>query len=97
MKAGGISIVATYVFWIHIEQDEGVFDWSGNNNLRQFIELCGKHQIDALVRIGPFAHGECRNGGIPDWMYGRSFRLRSNDEEYLAYVKKSLTAKSLAN
>ncbi len=88
MKAGGISIVATYVFWIHIEEEEGIFDWSGNNNLRQFIELCGKHHIDALVRIGPFDHGECRNGGIPDWMYGRAFRLRSNDEEYLAYVKK---------
>ncbi len=88
MKAGGISIIATYVFWIHIEEEEGIFDWSGNNNLRQFIELCAKHQIDALVRIGPFAHGECRNGGIPDWMYGRAFRLRSNDEEYLAYVKK---------
>ena len=53
MKAGGISIVATYVFWIHIEEEEGVFNWSGNNNLRRFIEVCGKHQIDALVRIGP--------------------------------------------
>ncbi len=88
MKAGGISIVATYVFWIHIEEEEGIFDWSGNNNLRYFVELCGKHQIDAVVRIGPFAHGECRNGGIPDWMYGRAFRFRSNDEEYLAYVEK---------
>ncbi|MEP6987719.1 MAG: beta-galactosidase, partial [Chloroflexota bacterium] len=88
MKAGGISIVATYVFWNHIEEDEGVFVWSGNNNLRQFIALCAKHQIDAFVRIGPFAHGECRNGGIPDWMYGRPFALRSNDEGYLAYVKR---------
>jgi len=87
MKAGGISIVATYVFWIHIEEEEGIFDWSGNNNLRYFIELCGKHGLDVLVRVGPFDHGECRNGGIPDWMYGRSFRLRSNDAEYLAYVK----------
>lgn len=39
MKAGGISIVATYVFWIHIEQEEGLFDWTGNNNLRQFVEV----------------------------------------------------------
>ncbi len=88
MKAGGISIIATYVFWNHIEEDEGVFDWSGNNNLRYFVELCGKHQLDAFVRIGPFAHGECRNGGIPDWLYGREFPLRSNDERYLAYVKR---------
>jgi hypothetical protein len=88
MKAGGIDIIATYVFWIHIEEDEGVFDWSGNKNLRQFIALCGKHQLDALVRIGPFAHGECRNGGLPDWLYGRPFEVRSNDERYLAYARR---------
>ena len=29
IKAGGVDIVATYVFWNHIEQDEGQFDWSG--------------------------------------------------------------------
>src|SRR3954468_18151059 len=33
LKAGGVNIIATYIFWIHIEEDEGVFDWSGNNNL----------------------------------------------------------------
>src|SRR5690242_16352624 len=53
IKAGGISIVSTYVFWIHIEEEEGVFDWSGNNNLRQFVTLCGKHGLRAFVRIGP--------------------------------------------
>src|ERR1017187_3918655 len=29
MKAGGIDIVSTYVFWIHHEEIEGQFDWSG--------------------------------------------------------------------
>jgi beta-galactosidase len=88
MKAGGVDIIATYVFWIHIEEDEGVFDWSGNRNLRHFIALCGRHQLQALVRIGPFAHGECRNGGLPDWLYGRPFPVRSNHDRYLAYVRR---------
>lgn len=86
MKAGGVDIVASYVFWIHIEEEEGIFDWSDNNNLRQFISLCARHQLQAIVRIGPFAHGECRNGGLPDWLYGRPFPVRSNDERYLASV-----------
>jgi uncharacterized protein YeaC (DUF1315 family) len=88
IKAGGIDIVATYVFWIHIEEDEGVFNWSGNNDLRHFIELCDKHGLQTLVRIGPFDHGECRNGGLPDWLYGRPFRVRSNDEGYLFYARR---------
>src|SRR5690349_21453708 len=46
MKAGGITIIATYVFWNHIEEEEGCFNWSGNNDLRQFIQLCDKLQLD---------------------------------------------------
>ena len=88
MKAGGIDIVATYIFWIHIEEEEGLFDWSGNNNLRKFGELCAAHGLQVLARIGPFSHGECRNGGLPDWLYARPFAVRSNDERYLFYVKR---------
>jgi hypothetical protein len=39
MKAGGVDIVATYVFWIHHEEVEGQFDWSGQRNLRRLVEL----------------------------------------------------------
>lgn len=88
IKAGGIDIVATYVFWNHIEEDEGVFDWSGQKNLRRFIECCLRCDLYAVVRMGPFDHGECRNGGLPDWLYGQPFPLRSNDERYLAYVRR---------
>jgi hypothetical protein len=88
MKAGGIDIVATYVFWIHIEEEEGIFDWSGNKNLRQFVSLCARHELPVLVRVGPFDHGECRNGGLPDWIYGRPFTVRSNDPAYLGYVRR---------
>lgn len=88
MKAGGINVIATYVFWNIHERQEGVFDWSGDLNLRKFIELVGKHQLYAIVRMGPFCHGEIRNGGLPDWIYGRSFEVRSNDPEYLEYVDR---------
>lgn len=88
IKAGGVGIVATYVFWNHIEEVEGTFDWSGNNDLRHFITLCAECGVQSVVRIGPFAHGECRNGGMPDWLYGRPFAVRSSDPRYLAYVQR---------
>jgi hypothetical protein len=88
MKMCGINIIATYIFWIHHEEEQGVFDWSDNKNLRYFIELCSKHGLYAIIRIGPFCHGECRNGGLPDWLFGRPFEIRSNDEEYLYYVRR---------
>lgn len=62
MKAGGINVIATYVFWNIHEWKEGVFDWSGNKDLRRFLLLCKKHGMNTIVRIGPFCHGEIRNG-----------------------------------
>ena len=87
MKAAGVDIVATYVFWIHHEEVEGQFDWSGQRNLRHFVELCGRHGMYAWVRVGPWAHGETRNGGLPDWLL-RSGPTRENDPGYLAHVNR---------
>ncbi len=87
IKMCGVNIIATYVFWNFHEEIEGQWDWSGDKNLRKFIELCAKHNLYVIIRIGPFDHGEVRNGGIPDWMFGKPFELRSNDEGYLEYTK----------
>lgn len=67
MKMCGINIIATYIFWIHHEEEQGVFEWSGNKNLRSFIHLCAKHGLYVIIRIGPFDHGECLTGfsGVP--------------------------------
>lgn len=45
MKAGGVQIIATYVIWIHHEEVEGEFDWTGRRDLRHFVELCSKHGL----------------------------------------------------
>lgn len=88
MKAGGLTIIPTYVFWNIHEEKEGVFDWNGNRDLRRFVELCKKHDMDVIVRIGPFCHGEIRNGGLPDWLFARPVEVRSNDVNYLKYVER---------
>ncbi len=87
MKAGGIDTVATYVFWIHHEEIEGQFDWSGRRDLRHFIQLCGELGLKVLVRCGPWDHGEVRNGGFPDWLGKKGWKTRSNDTNYLAKAK----------
>ncbi len=88
MKAGGITVIPTYVFWNLHEEEEGKFVWTGDKNLRAFIELCKKNKMYAIVRIGPFCHGEIRNGGLPDWLLGKPLNIRSNDPLYLSYVQK---------
>lgn len=88
MKMSGINVVATYIFWNHHEEIEGEFDWAGNRNLRKFTRLCQDNGLYVILRVGPFCHGEVRNGGLPDWLFGREFDVRSNDEGYLSYVRR---------
>ena len=38
IKAGGIEIVSTYVFWIHHQEQPGEFDFAENKSLRYFVK-----------------------------------------------------------
>lgn len=88
MKAGGITAVATYLFWIYHEEEEGCLNFSEDLDIRGFVLAAQKAGLDVVLRIGPWAHGECRNGGFPEWLLKKPFKLRDNNEEYLSLVKK---------
>ena len=92
MKAGGIRLVSTYLFWICHEEEEGVYDFSGENDVRTFVELCGQQGLFVVLRIGPWAHGEARNGGFPDWLLHKGLPLRTDDPAYLKLVRRWYTA-----
>ena len=96
MKSGGVEIVSTYLFWLHHEEIKGREDWTGCRDLRQFLTLVKKHGLYCFLRVGPWAHGEARNGGLPDWLVRESeaegFRLRSNDPGYLRYADRWIEA-----
>lgn len=88
MKEGGVNIIATYVFWNHVEETEGVYNWSGQRNLRRFLELCRAENMPVILRVGPFCHGEVRNGGIPDWIFANGYKSRSEQPQFLACVER---------
>ena len=88
IKQGGVTIIATYVFWNHIEEQEGIFDWSGQRNLRRFIEVCKEQDMPVILRLGPFCHGEVRNGGIPDWMFTKGCKMREENKIFMHYVEQ---------
>ena len=88
MKEGGVTVVATYVFWNHIEEEEGIFRWDGQRNLRRFLEICKQEQLSVVLRLGPFCHGEVRNGGIPDWAFTKGCKLREQNPVFLDLVEK---------
>ncbi|MFE2020946.1 beta-galactosidase [Streptomyces sp. NPDC059499] len=92
MKAGGITVVATYVIWIHHEETEGRIRFDGDRDLRRFAELCARHDLGLIPRIGPWCHAEVRNGGLPDWMLARDCAPRTDDPAYLEPVQRWFAA-----
>lgn len=87
MREGGVTIIANYVFWNHVEEQQGIFDWSNRRSLRRFLEICKAEGMPVCLRIGPFCHGEARCGGIPDWVVQSGCKLRSEDPKFLGYVE----------
>ena len=88
MREGGVTIIATYIFWNHIEEQEGIFRWDGQRNLRRFLEICQQEQMLVVLRLGPFCHGEVRNGGIPDWMFAKGCKLREANSVFLGFAER---------
>lgn len=92
MKAGGIDIAACYIFWNHHEAVEGQLDWSGNRDLRRFLETCRDCGLKVVLRVGPFCHGEVYLGGIPEWIVDKAiadpqkYRLRTTAPGFIEAV-----------
>ncbi|WP_156759222.1 beta-galactosidase [Microbacterium karelineae] len=87
MRAGGVTVVATYVLWILHEERRGRVRWDGDLDLRRFVETAHDVGLDVVVRIGPWAHGETRNGGFPDWLQALPVAHRTDDPAYLDIVR----------
>ncbi|MGP4115109.1 beta-galactosidase [Streptomyces sp. 4N509B] len=86
-RAGGVDLVATYLFWNQHEEERGRYRFDGGLDVRRFVELCADLDLAVAVRIGPWSHGECRNGGFPDWLADTGCVPRTDDPAYLALVE----------
>lgn len=92
MKAGGVEIVAVYVFWNHHEETRGKIRWDGDLDLHTFFGYCKELGLLAFLRPGPWCHGEARHGGFPDWLEESGYALRTNDPDYLEAVRAFWTS-----
>ncbi|MGK3954473.1 beta-galactosidase [Microbacterium sp. I2] len=88
MRAGGISVVSTYVPWIHHEPVRGRARFDGGLDLAAFVDAVRTEGLELVLRIGPWVHGETRNGGLPDWVQQAPVQHRSDDPAYLELVRE---------
>lgn len=87
-KALGMNTICLYVFWNIHEQQEGVFDFTGNNDIAAFCRLAQKHGMYIIVRPGPYVCAEWEMGGLPWWLLKKKdIRLREQDPYFMERVE----------
>lgn len=87
-REGGITHVATYAIWNHHERVKGRARFDGDLDLRRFLLAVRRHGMEVVLRVGPYAHAEARNGGFPDWLLEMPLQPRSDDPAYLAQARR---------
>ncbi len=87
MRAGGVDVISTYLIWIHHEPEPGLAGFDGDLDIAGFVALCAELDLHVVLRLGPWVHGELRNGGFPDWVQQAPVRHRTDDPAYLDLVR----------
>ena len=87
-KALGMNAVCIYIFWNIHEQQENVFEFTGNNDVAEFCRIAQKNGLYVIVRPGPYVCAEWEMGGLPWWLLKKKdIRLRERDPYFMERVK----------
>ncbi|GAA1939383.1 beta-galactosidase [Agromyces allii] len=87
MRSGGVTVVASYLIWNHHQPTPDAPSFEGHLDAAEFVRLAADAGLDVVLRIGPWIHGETRNGGFPDWVQQAPVAHRTDDPGYLALVE----------
>ncbi|HEU4635191.1 MAG TPA: beta-galactosidase family protein [Edaphobacter sp.] len=83
-KAMGLNTITTYVFWNIHEAQPGVYDFSGNNDVAEFIREAQQEGLYVILRPGPYVCAEWEWGGYPAWLLkDHSMVVRSTDPKFM--------------
>jgi hypothetical protein len=92
-RQAGLNCIETYVFWNFHESRPGVFDFTGDRDLRHFIQLIGQAGMYCILRPGPFVCAEWDNGGLPAWLAKiDGIKLREGHPAFLEACSRYLGA-----
>ena len=67
-RAMGLNTVETYAFWNVHEPVQGHFDFSGQNDIAEFIREAQQEGLYVILRPGPYVCAEWEWGGFPSWL-----------------------------
>lgn len=92
-KAMGLNTVGTYVFWNLHEPQKGKYDFSGNNDVAEFVKIAKEEGLWVILRPSPYVCAEWEFGGYPYWLEKEDgLVVRSKDPKYLEEYRNYINA-----
>jgi beta-galactosidase len=89
--AMGLDAVSTYVFWNLHEPSPGVYSFSGESDVAEFVRAAARTGLGVVLRPGPYVCAEWDLGGLPAWLLaGDPIALRTRDQRYMQPVRRWL-------
>jgi beta-galactosidase len=83
-RAMGLNTVETYVFWNLHEPEPGKYDFSGQQNVAEFIREAQQEGLYVILRPGPYVCAEWEFGGYPAWLLRNpNIKVRTSDPAFL--------------
>jgi beta-galactosidase len=83
-KAMGLNTITTYVFWNEHEPRPGVYDFSGNNDVAEFVREAQQEGLYVVLRPGPYVCAEWEFGGYPAWLLkAHDTKVRTSDPKFM--------------
>lgn len=95
-REAGLNCIETYCFWNAHESRPGKFDFTGDLDLRRFVQTCADEGMYVILRPGPYICAEWDFGGLPPWLHrvfgDQPLRLREAHPAFLEACARYLTA-----
>jgi len=90
-RAMGLNTVETYVFWNLHETSPGQFDFSGQNDVTEFIREAQQEGLYVILRPGPYVCAEWDFGGYPAWLlHEPDMEVRTSNPAFMAAATRWL-------
>lgn len=88
-RAMGLNTISAYVFWNFHERQPGVFDFSGQADIAEFVRTAQEEGLYVILRPGPYVCAEWDFGGYPSWLLKeKEMTYRSKDARFLSYCQR---------
>lgn len=90
IKEAGLNAIDIYFPWNYHSPEQGVYNFTGNRDVDNLLELIEEEELYLIARPGPYICSEIDAGGQPGWLLNKNAKLRCKDKGKFSYCKEYL-------